>query len=77
MHTATPDTPNDQLKNILAGWKNVLIKDPEVERLAHARGEICLQCPHRKRIVCGLCGCPLKAKLRAPDAECPDNRWQG
>ena len=75
MSTATERNPNEQLKNILAGWRNVLIQDPQIEALAQTRGEICLRCPHRKRIVCGKCGCPLKAKLRAPDATCPDDRW--
>ena len=76
MQTVAERNPNDQLKNILAGWRNVVIKDPQIEELAEARGEICLRCPHRKLIVCGKCGCPLKAKLRAPDSTCPDNRWQ-
>lgn len=61
---------------MLAGWRNVLIVDAVIETLAQARGEICLQCPHRGLIVCGKSGCPLKAKVRAPDATCPDNRWQ-
>ena len=75
MQTVAKRKRNDQLKNILAGWRNVVVRDPEVERLAQTRGEVCLKCPHRKLIVCGKCGCPLKAKLRAPDANCPDNRW--
>jgi len=65
----------DQLRSILSGWKNVLIVDQGVEELAQERGQVCLSCPHKKRITCGLCGCPLKAKLRAVDAKCPDNRW--
>jgi hypothetical protein len=76
MQTVAERKPNDQLKNILAGWRNVVVKDPQIEKLAQGRGEICLQCPHRMLIVCGKCGCPLKAKLRAPDSTCPDNRWQ-
>ena len=65
----------DQLSTILNGWKNVMIVDPEVEILAQERGQACLQCPYKKAITCGMCGCPLKAKLRAVDATCPDNRW--
>ncbi len=65
----------DQLKNMLNGWKNVVITDSEVEALAQQRSEICLGCPHKKKITCGLCGCPLKAKLRAVDETCPDQRW--
>ena len=75
MHDLTARKSSAKLRNILAGWRNVVVKNPEIERLARARGAICLECPHRKRIVCGKCGCPLKAKLRAPEATCPDNRW--
>ena len=66
----------DQLKNILDGWKNVFVSDEEVETLAAEREKVCLQCPHKKKLICGLCNCPLKAKLRAVHAGCPDNRWR-
>jgi hypothetical protein len=65
-----------QLKNMLDGWKNVFISDEEVEELAKERLIVCEQCPHKKKFTCSLCGCPLKAKLRAVEAECPDNRWE-
>ena len=65
-----------QLKNILDGWKNVFISDDDVEILAAERLSVCTQCEHKKKFTCGLCGCPLKAKLRAVEAECPYNRWQ-
>jgi len=65
----------EQLKNILDGWKNVFISDEEVEALALEREKVCLQCPHKKKLICELCHCPLKAKLRAVHAECPDGRW--
>ena len=64
-----------QLKNMISGWKNVFITDEEAEELAAERSQVCDQCEHKKGFVCGLCGCPLKAKLRAVEAECPDNRW--
>jgi hypothetical protein len=76
MQTVSERRSSNQLRTILDGWRNVVLKDPEIEQLAQARGEICMQCPHRKLIVCGKCGCPLKAKLRAPDSTCPDNRWR-
>ena len=66
----------DQLKNMLDGWKNVFISDEEVELLASERQIVCEQCPHKKKFTCGLCGCPLKAKLRAVEAICPDDRWE-
>ena len=70
-----PEKKLKQLKNIVDGWKNVFISNDEVEELAAEREKICLQCPHKKKITCGLCGCPLHAKLRAVEAECPDGRW--
>ena len=66
----------NQLKNMLDGWKNVFITDEEVEKLAAERILVCNHCEHKKKMTCGLCNCPLKAKLRAVEAECPDNRWK-
>ena len=63
------------LKNFVEGWKNVFISDEQIEELAAKRIAICNQCPHKKKIVCGLCDCPIDAKVRAPEAECPDKRW--
>lgn len=65
----------DKLKNLVDGWTNVFITDEEVETVAEQRMAICQQCPHKKAIVCGLCDCPLKAKVRAMNDNCPDNRW--
>jgi hypothetical protein len=40
---------------------------------------ICIQCPNLEKTkigeVCGLCGCPLKSKLRVKDEKCEINRW--
>ena len=66
----------DQLKNMVDGWKNVFITDEEIEVLAKQREVVCNQCPHKRSKICGLCNCPLVAKLRAVEAECPDNRWE-
>ena len=65
-----------QLKDMLSGWKNVFITDEEAEALAAERKLVCEECPHRKKFTCALCGCPLEAKWRAVEAECPDNRWE-
>lgn len=74
--TQDPTQPMfDKLLTIVDGWKNLLFKNSRVELLAEKREQICLPCPHKTAYTCGLCGCPLKAKLRAVDARCPDNRW--
>ena len=65
----------NKLKNMVDGWTNVFITDEEVEALAKERELVCNVCEHRKKRVCTLCSCPLKAKLRAPNDSCPDNRW--
>ncbi len=57
------------LKNFVEGWKNVFISDEDIEAMAKERSAICDQCEHKKKIVCGLCNCPLEAKVRAPEAE--------
>ena len=64
-----------KLNNIVSGWKNVFVPDEEVEKVAIQRLAICEDCPHKKLMVCTLCGCPLKAKSRAMDDSCPDGRW--
>lgn len=68
--------------NVAEGWMNVARKKldiarPEVEALAKIRGEICIACEHvgKENIKCGLCGCAIEAKIRAPHEKCPDKRW--
>ena len=71
-------TPNmfKKLKEIITGWHYVFFRRQEIELLAAERAEICTPCPHNTGTKCGLCGCPLKAKMRSPDSSCPDGRWQ-
>ena len=64
-----------QLKTGFNGWKNLVFKTANVEKLAEHRRLICNRCEHRESITCGLCGCPLAAKQRATEASCPDGRW--
>lgn len=40
------------------------------ERLQH-----CAYCEFRKWFVCGECGCPLQAKSRLMEEECPKGKW--
>lgn len=43
--------------------------------LASKRLAVCVECPVRKGLVCGSCGCVLQAKARLPEEECPKKLW--
>ena len=63
------------VKEIYDGWKNLVWKDKEVEKLAKTRAEICGKCYHNKLGVCVLCGCVLSAKVRSKESMCKINLW--
>jgi hypothetical protein len=65
----------NKIRQAIDGWKNLMFKNEKSETLYQQRIQVCGNCDHKKPLVCGLCGCPLKAKLRALDSSCPDNRW--
>lgn len=79
----------EQAKQIAEGWKNVLIKDEDVEKMAKEREAICNVCIYqsenakvlsayktiRPDIHCTKCGCPLLGKVRSPQTECPIKKW--
>lgn len=70
----------DSIKNIASGWFNVVkdklgILKPEVKIKAENRLKICSTCPQRKGDSCGVCGCPLIAKCRSMESNCPIGRW--
>lgn len=87
------------IKDILNGWKNYLIDDPVVEKVAKERAKVCATsgedgkpCPELKEGVfkavlkdyriheiegmyCRKCTCPLSAKIRSENEQCPLNKW--
>ena len=65
----------DKAGLIVDGWMHVVVRKDDVEVLAARREAICSGCEHRRKLTCGLCGCPLVAKHRASDATCPIGRW--
>lgn len=69
----------NKFKEIGEGWLNVIIKNAEIEQEAERRLGICDGCPSKTKQlgmdVCGECHCPLLAKARSSDSECPLNRW--
>lgn len=47
----------------------------ENSKLADERLKICNPCDDRMGILCGVCGCFLKAKVRDEEEECPKFKW--
>lgn len=62
-----------KLFNILKGW--FIFMFYKRSEMAKARLVICFQCPLRKGIICGDCGCFLKAKTELDDEVCPVGKW--
>jgi len=61
-------------------WAN-----PQVEKIAKNRLEICGECPKRSnypgpvnmKSQCTLCGCWIEAKTRSINSTCPIDKWGG
>lgn len=66
------------LTDIVEGWKNLFVKDPDIEPIAKERAEVCSKCRYasRKEVICTLCGCPLAAKTRTKKNTCPIGKWK-
>ncbi len=47
----------------------------ENQELAKERIAICNPCEFRNGLLCGECGCFLKAKVRDEHEHCPKNLW--
>lgn len=69
---------------IVEGWTNLVFKKEAVERIAKSRINICNTCPHHSKLHettriddhCTACGCPLAAKTRSLQSECPKGLWK-
>ena len=80
-----------KITNIVKGWKNLVFKDPEIEKLAIKRANICDNCTYAStdetfdmsedgdiislKGYCKKCLCPFKAKLRSKQEICPIKKW--
>jgi len=64
----------DNLKTIYEGFKNLVLKDEKVEQFAEVKLRICYECPFRKDLRCGKCGCFIAAKTRS-SSKCPEGKW--
>jgi len=72
------------IPEIMEGWKNLVLSDSRIEKLAIGRLQICKECPDNSTKPdlsmssrCKACGCVLEAKARSPQSKCPKNKWQG
>jgi hypothetical protein len=80
-----------KINNILSGWKNFIAKSEVSEEIAVQRAVHCVSCVELKEgrllnlikddlkeiegFYCGLCYCPLSAKLRSEKETCLINKW--
>ena len=69
------NTPAGKLKSIYDGWKHIIWRDPEIEKLAKQRAEICSNCGRSKMNFCKECGCYIHAKVRSKSEKCPIMKW--
>lgn len=63
---------------IYAGWKNFVFQNPEFEKEAKKRIEICINGGCGKlnaNNYCRLCGCYMPAKVRSPKSHCRLKKW--
>ncbi len=65
-----------KIKRIAEGWKFLIFPTKENEELANKRADICDSCKYNILHVCSKCNCPLVAKVRSPDEECPEGKWK-
>jgi hypothetical protein len=67
------------MRKIFQGWLRVFFRRLKTERIAKERMRICSTCPLKMKMagidVCGACHCPLIAKTRSKDSQCPKGFW--
>ena len=64
-----------KFQRIVDGWKNLIVRDPQIEELALSRAKFCAVCSKNKYNVCTICNCPLPAKTRSPEEKCDRGLW--
>ncbi len=69
----------NQLGDIFEGWRNLVFKDIDVEKIAIPRMGVCSTCDIRTDGKCdklkGGCGCTIKSKTRCVKCKCPLDKW--
>jgi hypothetical protein len=65
-----------KFEEIINGWKNLVFRDPRVEKEARLRAEVCSNCSFlNKNNTCKICGCYIPAKVRSMQSKCPKKKW--
>jgi len=62
-----------KIQSIFIGWWFWITN--RNNKLAKERLKICSTCEYRVGLICGSCGCVLKAKARLPEEICPYSKW--
>lgn len=67
----------EQLQEIVDGWKNLIIPNPTTEELGKQRMSICLRCDIYSKLSkrCKACGCFMPAGVRSLQKKCPLGKW--
>jgi len=67
------------VKKVLEGWGNLILRPGHNSELSKTRISICNTCDVRSGVICnknkGGCGCVLPAKVRTHNAKCPKGKW--
>lgn len=63
-----------KLASIIDGFSNYIWPNPEVEKIALERADICSQCNLNSQNWCVDCGCFVPAKIRSLDETC--HKWK-
>ena len=79
-----------KIEQIKQGWQNYLDRSEYDDEIVNKRAKICSNCDHAKQgklltfikdelkeiqgFYCGLCTCPLSAKIRS-ESKCDIQRW--
>ena len=60
----------------MTGYKNLLLKEDDIEKIAVLRINICKLCESYSKIgICKECGCLIAAKSRVKEENCKLNKW--
>lgn len=63
-----------KISNIVTGFTNLVTGRTIPQE--NKRMSICKKCPSfREDKRCEMCGCYMPAKVKAPKATCPQNKW--
>lgn len=62
-----------KLREIINGYYHLLFSNKEQYQIDRLR--ICKECPMKKGLLCGECGCLIVAKTASKISHCPLQKW--